>query len=896
MSAIHEEAGDHHEGIAVLQPVYEQLRRRLERPDLVRLLRRLGVHCHRAGRAPEALARFAEAKRIADPARDADEIVAIESELAELHTLRGEYALAEEACRRGLSFFTRSPPAPANQRRPAAAQAASRRMEVTLRASLGHLELRRLRLDRAREELSAALALASGSTTTGMRALILNNLGIVHAQLNEFSSAERCFSRAQRLLRLSGERREMVQVACNRALIAAKTGDAHGAQSHMERAAQILRFYPDERLEFFAENTRGTVSCFLGDMASAIEAFERALPIGRRLGDVHLAGYGDVFLAEACLACGRHADALRRLRAAAKDAQDGPPLLSRMVHARLLVAESLVGQPRAAAACLGRLRDVPRTNVLLLEAWNDLFVALASSLTPDEEGSGGGSSRTQLLRAALETSSSLGTPAGRGFAQVGLLYEALRGGDAAEVRGALSAMDSADVQFHRYLAVLDPLARAEASLQLGDLDGARGHLAAAGSAIVGHPFLELDWRLEYLRSSLAERQGDREGAKTCLHRSVHRRDLVARLAPARLRERFLAHPRFAPLAELARRLEGPRIAVTRGGQSTEPCSRLGLVARSAAMARVLKLIGDLASSDVPVVICGETGTGKDLVARAIHESSRRSAGPFHALHCASLPSELFESELFGHEAGAFTGADQPHEGLLAHFAGGTLLLDEVTSLSPLLQAKLLRVLDSRKARPLGGVEERPIDVRFLASSSADLAAAARTGALRPGLYFRLRGAEVLLPPLRARREDIPLLARQLLGEHERRLGRTPPPLTSDAMEILEQHDWPGNVRELENFLVRILVTTSARAAVSGEAVRGLLPHRQRPQLFGEGVLASMDLKDLKRELEREYLTQLFRETAGDIDAMAARLGVKRVSLYIWLRRIGIDIRTLRGDL
>jgi DNA-binding NtrC family response regulator len=179
------------------------------------------------------------------------------------------------------------------------------------------------------------------------------------------------------------------------------------------------------------------------------------------------------------------------------------------------------------------------------------------------------------------------------------------------------------------------------------------------------------------------------------------------------------------------------------------------------------MIERLRDKELPVLIRGETGTGKELVARAIHEAGPRCGGRFFALHCGSLPAELFESELFGHEAGAFTGAGESREGLLEHVSGGTLLLDEVCSLSLELQAKLIWLLDTKMVRRLGGLDERVVDVRFLAASSADIEAGITAGTFRADLYFRLRGVEIRLPPLRARKEDIPLLARHFLDAHAR---------------------------------------------------------------------------------------------------------------------------------
>ena len=881
ISALYDRAGDHHEGVAVLEPVYKGAFGALGPRDAVRIRRRLGVHFHRAGRVERALEIFGEVAELADPRLDVEEIVMVDSELAELRTLRGEYAEAELACQRGLDLLDRS-------RRKARRETFWRHMEVTLRASLGHLELRRMNLRRARQELAVAARLARAFSTANLRSLILNNLGIVHNQLNEFVRADRCFRQAERLLLVSGERRGIIQIACNRALIAAKTGDSLGARQSIERAFQLLQLHPDARLEFFVRETDATVACFLGDMNTAAEAFRRALPLGRGLGDIHMVHYGEVFFAEALLACGHYGEALGQLQATARKAGD-VPLLRRMLESRRMLLETLLGRRRSRAAARKRLASIPRTGVEFLEAWNDLHVAVAAALCGGESLEG----ELERLSSCFQT---LAIPAGRRFAQVVTLYAAMARRDTARVRTSREAIDVEGETCHRLLAVLEPLAVAEASFFLGEMERTLVALESAAGSIVGLPFLELDWRIEFVRARVADRQGDREGARQYLHRSLHTRDLLARSLRAGLRKTFVEQPRFAPLTELARRLEkpSPRLSSLR---LTGPSPGLaGIVGCAPAMVRVFQTIQQLSDSEISVLVRGETGTGKDLVARAIHEMSPRRYGPFLALHCASLPGALFESELFGHERGAYTGAEESTSGLLETLGGGTLLLDEVTSLSLETQAKLLRVVDSRVARRLGGQTAHAVDVRFLASASENLRDAVAAGRFRRDLLYRLLGVEIELPPLRTRREDIELLARHFLAHHARRLDRPAGKLTSSALRRLEEHDWPGNVRELEMLIVRLLVTTSSGSPIDVDHVRQHLPKPPESRLFSEELLAGRDLKDLKRELERSYLVRLFRETSGDIAAMARSLGIKKPALYIWFRRVGIDVHGLRRSL
>ena len=230
-----------------------------------------------------------------------------------------------------------------------------------------------------------------------------------------------------------------------------------------------------------------------------------------------------------------------------------------------------------------------------------------------------------------------------------------------------------------------------------------------------------------------------------------------------------------------------------------------IVFRSAAMARVDKLIERVAEATSPVLITGETGTGKELVARALHARSGRRKKPFCAVNCSAIAANLIESELFGHAQGAFTGADRERPGLFAAADGGTLFLDEIGELPLELQPKLLRVLQEGEVRPVGETRPRRVNVRVLAATARDLKAEAAAGRFRDDLFYRLAVIEIHLPPLRERREDIPLLAEHFLQRIAAREGRTPPALAPDALAVLQGYAWPGNIRELENFLEKTLI-------------------------------------------------------------------------------------------
>jgi two-component system response regulator AtoC len=236
----------------------------------------------------------------------------------------------------------------------------------------------------------------------------------------------------------------------------------------------------------------------------------------------------------------------------------------------------------------------------------------------------------------------------------------------------------------------------------------------------------------------------------------------------------------------------------------------GVVGASAAMREVQDLAARVAPYPSTVLLTGESGSGKEAIARAIHRTSPRAERAFVAVNCGAIPENLLESELFGHEKGAFTGADRAREGLFEEAEGGTLFLDEIGELSSPLQVKLLRVLQERSIRRLGGTGERPVDVRVLAATSRDLVDEVRGGRFRDDLFYRINVVQIHLPPLRARPEDIPLLADHFLRRHAERLGLQADPLPKSLIPVLAAYSWPGNVRELENVVERALILSGGR--------------------------------------------------------------------------------------
>jgi two-component system, NtrC family, response regulator HydG len=301
-----------------------------------------------------------------------------------------------------------------------------------------------------------------------------------------------------------------------------------------------------------------------------------------------------------------------------------------------------------------------------------------------------------------------------------------------------------------------------------------------------------------------------------------------------------------------------------------------LLGSSPAMQRVFALARQAAPSDVNVLITGDSGTGKELVARALHFNSPRGARPFVPVNCAAVPAGLLESELFGHVKGAFTGAVGSRRGLFREASGGTLFLDEIGDMAPELQAKLLRVIEERSVRPVGSDEAVSLDVRLVAATNTDLAARIREGRFREDLYYRLAVLPIHLPPLRERKEDIPLLAQHFLQRATAASRKPIQGFTPEAMAALLRHAWPGNVRELENAVERAVALTGG-TQVSADALLLEAALTHQPPL----TLARFPERPTLRALTDEYAALVLREAGGDKVRAAQILGVSKRTLYRW---------------
>ena len=324
------------------------------------------------------------------------------------------------------------------------------------------------------------------------------------------------------------------------------------------------------------------------------------------------------------------------------------------------------------------------------------------------------------------------------------------------------------------------------------------------------------------------------------------------------------------------------LRMSHGANDEEPPSEEGwseeIVTRSAVMADVLSRAKMVAASDASVFIHGDSGTGKELLAQAIHKASLRRDAPFVAINCGAIPEPLLESELFGHRKGSFTGATADHKGLFQAADGGTLFLDEIGDMPIMLQVKLLRVLQDHEVRPVGATKGMPVDVRVISATHRDLKLAMEEGEFREDLYYRLNVVSLDLPPLSQRREDIPVLANHFLSKLASRYDRKLSGFAPDAMERLVAAPWPGNVRQLYN-VVEQAVTLSTTPVIPGSLIQNALREEQG------GIVP---FADARHRFERDYLAKLLKTTGGNV-SQAARLAKRnRTEFYKLLHRHELD--------
>lgn len=342
-------------------------------------------------------------------------------------------------------------------------------------------------------------------------------------------------------------------------------------------------------------------------------------------------------------------------------------------------------------------------------------------------------------------------------------------------------------------------------------------------------------------------------------------------------ERALEHERLQRDLSVARR------------QLEDKYSVKGIVAASREMLDLLGMVKRIAPTDTPALILGESGTGKELIAKAIHQESHRSEQPFLAINCSAVPAGLVESELFGYQRGAFTGADRPKKGLVSQADGGTLFLDEIADLNPEAQAKLLRFAQSGEFIPLGGTKAQKVDVRLIAATNRDLEKAVAEQEFRADLFYRLNVVMLRIPPLRERREDIPLLVEHFLRLFGPQYGKEGYSFSPQAFIALQKYSWPGNIRELENAVKSALVM--ADHPTMGEELLPPTVRRAEPSLeeidFAEEISLPAFISEQQEIIEFKAIRRALKETSGNRTHAAKQLGISRNTLLRKMKRYGL---------
>ncbi len=399
-------------------------------------------------------------------------------------------------------------------------------------------------------------------------------------------------------------------------------------------------------------------------------------------------------------------------------------------------------------------------------------------------------------------------------------------------------------------------------LKLGDTDG----ISLLEKLLVLQPHLPAIILTAYGTISVAV-EATKKGAYDFLTKPFEAKDLLHRLEKAL---------EFGKLKVEVDRLQG----LLRSKYHFD-----NIIASSDKMQHVLGQVTQIAPTDSTVCLYGESGTGKELIAKAIHMRSKRSQGPFVAINCGAIPEGLLESELFGHVKGSFTGAEHNKKGLLQQANGGTLFLDEIGDLSPALQVKLLRAFQEREFYAVGGVQPLTTDIRLLAATNQDLQKAISEGRFREDLYYRIHVIPVYLPPLRERREDIPLLAQHFLSRFNKEMGKSIQGFSPDAIQELMMHRWPGNVRELENVVERAVALATEDLITSANLLLGTqelpLKDKHRPSSI-------LSLNEAREEFERAYISQVLTATQGNVSKAAAMVGRYRPEFYKLLRKYGLQ--------
>jgi transcriptional regulator of acetoin/glycerol metabolism/biotin operon repressor len=863
---LHAVTGDLDGGIHFLRRFLFELRSRAARGDGPRLRRRvllgLATLYSRRGDFRRADALFRAGLAAAAGELSWEDRLRFLNEHAALKTFLGDYDAALELCRVGLELAEKE------------SSAAVRELALNLLATRANVALRRFDFARAGDDFEAALDVAETLGSPDHQAVILNNLGTVYAQSDRFSEAIRVFRDAEATCRQLDEGPSLAGIYANLGILYAKIGDGAGCERAFREIENLEAAAIGKREAFFVAHARGLAALYRGRYCDAVQAFDKAMALGQALGDRHVVDFERLYRCEALLFAGGGdaAGELERL------ARDGSSTLRRMARARLAWHAAWRGDAAAVAGHLGDGDAAAREEgAAFIAAWDRLYAGWARAWVGECAAAGEDLDAAESyfarhgLRAALALARAVRAEA-----------HMIAGDEARALEFLLQRQPAASGHALEELLAVLLEARLRAAHAVGDAERIDDLLAQAGVLLLGNPMPEFQARWRALRerngSELPGRRVDPAGhvgaeCRGSYLESPHRKAwerLPAARAPSGGRRGIGEEAGTAPLP-------APPVAV--GGRA--------LAARSKGMRALIAALDRLRGSDLPVLISGETGSGKELVARIIHDESRRAGKVFQVIDAAAIPAPLMAVELFGAVAGAYTDQDRGREGILSAADGGSVFLDEIAATSLEFQGLFLRLLESRAVRPVGAESQKPIDVRFIVSTARNLEEEVAAGRFRADLYHRIHVVAVRVPPLRERVEDLPELVEQLLPGAGVELD-------DDAFRLLRACPWPGNVRELRNLLQRLRLEHPIR--IPPGAVERALGEPLTSTLFPKQVLAGAELPDLHRRLDRDYLIYHLRRLGGDPAALCRFLGVSRRQLYNRCERLGVSLREERRRL
>lgn len=678
-----------------------------------------------------------------------------------------------------------------------------------------------------------------------LRSAALTNLAVAERAIGELEHAQEHHAEALRLSRTLGHVRQTATSSNNLGIIAKDRQRWAEAREHLRRARALYLHVDDRAGAALAEANLGIVCLEEGDPRSAVRRLENSLEELDRLGSLQQRPLVLVLLARAHAALG---DAERAVTCI----EQAGPLTGRLMDEAEKARRSLE-QPAPARGHRDRSTQRDLRSSSASDAVFQTFLAVNRKLAGDADLE---RAMHFLLDAAVTLTGGRG-----GYLLVarpdGVRME-VRTGDGSGAGTSFSrSMVNRALQRRRVLTEADVLDDAE----LQEMSSVRDLRQRSAICVPFTSASGLDGALYVEHPGRADVFGPTE---------KERLDVLADQAAIAV-DRMLQEEVVAAELEQSRRdLQAARRELAR----SQPARMLG---KSAPMKQLRATIEKLAPSDLSVLVLGETGTGKELVARALHQQSNRARGNFVSENCSAIPLELMESELFGHRKGAFTGADEDRAGLLELASGGTLFLDEVGDMPLALQAKLLRVLQEQRARRVGGAETFAVDVRVIAATHKDLHRLVADGEFREDLYYRLAAAEVTVPPLRERGDDIRLLATEFI-ERLNRQHRRSARLTEDGVRRLSEYPWPGNVRELEHVISRAFILTDGDELSSFD-LPDTMPasaEGEMPTSWPVMTLAESEARTIRAALER---------TGGDKTAAAKLLGISRTAIYEKLKRM-----------